>query len=112
MALSGHLGFCFYSAVRTPTNSVLSQILLDLFIGEAGGISLEHEALSGHLRCVVHTRRSKAVLLHLEDTLLKARVRVNIHREVKVAVGRKYSELNGFPASPYDDTTTKVSIIW
>lgn len=34
------------------------------------------------------------------------------HREVEVAVGQPYSELNGFPAPPYDDTITKVTIVW
>lgn len=34
------------------------------------------------------------------------------HREVKVEVGESYSQLNGFPASPYDDTITKVTIVW
>ena len=33
-------------------------------------------------------------------------------REVKVEVGKRYSVLNGFPASPYDDTITKVTIVW
>ena len=34
------------------------------------------------------------------------------HREVKVAVGESYSKLNGFPASEYDDTVTKVTVVW
>ncbi|MFC1954492.1 hypothetical protein ACFLVZ_01550 [Chloroflexota bacterium] len=34
------------------------------------------------------------------------------HREVIVEVGRSYSDLNNFPASPYDDTITKVTIVW
>ncbi len=34
------------------------------------------------------------------------------HREVKVEVGKSYSVLNGFPASPDDDTITKVTVVW
>lgn len=34
------------------------------------------------------------------------------HKEVKVEVGQSYNELNGFPASPYDDTITEITIIW
>jgi len=34
------------------------------------------------------------------------------HREVKVEVGKSYSQLNNFPVSPYDDTITKVTIVW
>ncbi|MEK7354530.1 MAG: hypothetical protein AABZ77_08510 [Chloroflexota bacterium] len=34
------------------------------------------------------------------------------HREVKVETGQSYSALNGFPASPFDDTITKVTLVW
>ena len=34
------------------------------------------------------------------------------HREVKVEAGKSYSALNGFPASSFDDTITKVTIVW
>ena len=34
------------------------------------------------------------------------------HREVKLEVGKSYSELNGLPTRPYDDTITKVTIVW
>ena len=33
-------------------------------------------------------------------------------REVKVEVGKSYSSLNGFPVSDYDDTITKVTLVW
>jgi len=35
-----------------------------------------------------------------------------LYKEVKVEVGKRYSELNGFPTPPYDDTITKITIIW
>lgn len=34
------------------------------------------------------------------------------HEEVKVEVGKRYRELNGFPTSLYDDTITKITIVW
>jgi len=39
-------------------------------------------------------------------------IRPRSHEEVKVEVGKSYSELNGFPTSPYDDTITKITIFW
>ena len=33
-------------------------------------------------------------------------------REVKLAVGESYSQLNSFPKSEYDDTVTKVTVVW
>ena len=33
-------------------------------------------------------------------------------RTVKVEVGKSYSQLNGFPPSSFDDTITKVTIVW
>lgn len=34
------------------------------------------------------------------------------HREVEVEVGKRYSESNGLPARTYDDTITKITIVW
>ncbi len=39
-------------------------------------------------------------------------IRPRSHEEVKVEVGKSYSELNGFPTPPYDDTITKITIFW
>ena len=39
-------------------------------------------------------------------------IRPRSHEEVKVEVGKSYSELNGFPSPPYDDTITKITIVW
>jgi hypothetical protein len=32
--------------------------------------------------------------------------------EIEVEVGKSYSELNGFPTPSYDDTITKITIVW
>ncbi len=34
------------------------------------------------------------------------------NREVKVTEGRSYSKLNGFDVPEYDDTITKVTVVW
>ena len=39
-------------------------------------------------------------------------IRPRSHEEIKVEVGKSYSELNGFPTPPYDDTITKITIFW
>ena len=39
-------------------------------------------------------------------------IRPRSHEEIKVEVGKSYSELNGFPSPPYDDTITKITIVW
>ncbi|MBA7542466.1 hypothetical protein ES705_34787 [subsurface metagenome] len=39
-------------------------------------------------------------------------IRPRSHEEVKVEVGKSYSELNGFPTPSYDDTITKITIVW
>ncbi len=39
-------------------------------------------------------------------------IRPRSHEEVKVEVGKSYSELNGFPTPPYNDTITKITIVW
>jgi len=39
-------------------------------------------------------------------------IRPRSHQEIKVEVGKSYSELNGFPTPAYDDTITKITIVW
>ncbi len=39
-------------------------------------------------------------------------IRPRSHEEIKVEIGKSYSELNGFPSPPYDDTITKITIFW
>jgi len=34
------------------------------------------------------------------------------HKEVKLKIGKRYSELNGYSLPDYDDTITKIRIIW
>ena len=39
-------------------------------------------------------------------------IRPRSHEEVTIQIGKSYSELNGLPPRPYDDTITKITIFW
>ncbi len=39
-------------------------------------------------------------------------IRPRSHEEIKEEVGKSYSRLNGFPTPAYDDTITKITIVW
>ena len=39
-------------------------------------------------------------------------IRPRTHEEIKLEVGKSYSDLNGFPHPNYDDTVTKMTIYW
>jgi hypothetical protein len=39
-------------------------------------------------------------------------VEPSTQREVAVEVDRSYRELNGMPLKDYDDTITKITIVW
>jgi len=39
-------------------------------------------------------------------------IRPRSHEEIKVEVDKSYSALNGFPTPDYDDTITKITIVW
>ena len=39
-------------------------------------------------------------------------IRPRSHEEIKVEIGKSYSELNGFRTPTYDDTITKITFFW
>ncbi len=39
-------------------------------------------------------------------------IRPRSHEEIELEVGKSYSEQNGFPTPAYDDTITKITIVW
>ena len=79
---------------------------------EANGIR------TAYVRCQVARKAAERIVYvyHLVafDTVDKGFViiRPRSHKEVKVEVGKSYSELNGFPTPAYDDTITKITIVW
>ncbi len=39
-------------------------------------------------------------------------IRPRSHEEIELEVGKSYSEQNGFPTPLYDDTITRITIVW
>ena len=105
-------------------NPTYEEVLLTLTKGEMDSAKeiLDHAKANGIRAAYVRvpiareTREGRVYLYQLVafETVDKGFIIIEprSHREVKVEVGKSYSELNGFPASPHDDTITKVTIVW
>jgi len=82
------------------------------YYAEANGIR------TAYVRCQIARKAAEGMVhvYHLVafETVDKGLIIIEprSHKEVKVEVGKRYSELNGFPAPPYDDTITKITIVW
>ena len=82
------------------------------YYAEANGIR------TAYVRCQIARKAAEGMVCvyHLVafETVDKGLIIIELrsHKEVKVEVGKSYSELNGFPTSPYDDTITKITIVW
>jgi len=82
------------------------------YYAEANGIR------TAYVRCQI-ARKTTERMVHIYHLVAFETVdrgfiiiRPRSHEEVKVEVGKSYSELNGFPTPPYDDTITKITIVW
>jgi len=82
------------------------------YYAEANGIR------TAYVRCQI-ARKTTERMIHIYhlvafDTVDRGFIiiRPRSHEEIKVEVGKSYSELNGFPTPPYDDTITKITIVW
>ena len=82
------------------------------YFAEANGIR------TAYVRCQI-ARKTTEGMVHIYNLVAFETVdngftifRPRTHEEVKVEVGKSYSELNGFPTPPYDDTITKITIVW
>jgi len=111
-------GFYF---VYNPTYDELPEILAD---GETGSAQEMHDYATAngirvaYVRCQI-ARKAAEGMVYIYQLVAFETVDNGLtiiepwsHREVKVEVGESYSELNGFPTRPYDDTITKVTIVW
>ncbi len=82
------------------------------YFAEANGIR------TAYVRCQIARKTAERMVYvyHLVafETVDKGLIIIEprSHKEVKVEVGKSYSELNGFPTPPYDDTITKIAIVW
>ncbi len=115
---SGGTGFYF---LYNPTYDEMREILAD---GEKGSARELHDYAGGngiraaYVRCQIAYEAAKG-MVHLYQLVAFETVDKGLtiieprsHREVKIELGKRYSELNGFPTRAYDDTITKITIVW
>ncbi len=111
-------GFYF---TYNPTYDELREVLAESKETSATEISNFAEAngiRTAYVRCQIARKATERTvyIYHLVafDTVDNGLIiiRPRSHEEVKVEVGKSYSELNGFPTPPYDDTITKITIVW
>ena len=117
---NGDFGEGFYFTYN-PTYDEIREILAESNKNTACDISAYTEAhgiRTAYVRCQIARKTAKGTVhiynLVAFDTVDNGFIiiRPQSHQEVKVAVGKSYSELNGFPTPPYDDTITKITIVW
>jgi len=119
-AYSGSYGEGFYF-VYNPTYDEVQEILVEGEKSSAKGIH-DYAETSGirvaYVRCQIARKAAEGMVYLYElvafETVDNGFIIIEpwSHREVKVAVGKGYNELNGFPTSPYDDTITEVTVVW
>jgi len=115
---SDEAGFYF---VYNPTYGELLEMLAEGEMGSAREV-IDYAEINGiravYVRCEIARQAAEGMVYIHElvafETVDKGLVIIEpwSHREVKVEIGRRYSELNGFPLPAYDDTITKVTIVW
>ncbi len=114
------LGECFYLTYN-PTYDELQAILAESNKTTAMEVNNFAEAngiRTAYVRVQIARKTTERVvhIYHLVAFETVDRgfifIRPRSHEEIKVEVGKSYSELNGFPTPPYDDTITKITIVW
>lgn len=117
---NGDYGTGFYFTYN-PTYDELQAILAESNKTTAVEISNFAEAngiRTAYVRCQIarKTTERTVYVYHLVAFETVDRgfiiIRPRSQEEVKVEVGKSYSELNGFPTPSYDDTITKITIVW
>jgi len=110
-----------YYFLYNPTYDELQELLVDAEMGSAKEIHDYAEIngiRAGYVRCPIARKAPKGMVYLYQLVAFETADRGLLiiepwsHREVKVEVGQSYSQLNDFPASPYDDTITKMTIVW
>jgi len=110
-----------YYYLYNPTYDELWELLVDAETGSAKEIHDYAEIngiRAGYVRCPIARKAPKGMVYLYQlvafETVDRGLLIIEpwSHREVKVEVGQSYSQLNGFPALPYDDTVTKMTIVW
>ena len=111
-------GFYF---IYNPTHDELQGILADTETGSAQEMH-DYATANGlrvaYVRCQIARKAAEGMVYIYQlvafETVDKGLIVIEpwSHKEVKVEVGKRYSELNGFPTRPYDDTITKITTVW
>lgn len=110
-----------YYFLYNPTYDELQELLVDAETGSAKEIHDYAEIngiRAGYVRCPIARKAPKGMVYLYQlvafETVDRGLLIIEpwSHREVKVEVGQSYSQLNGFPDSPYNDTVTKMTIVW
>ena len=97
-------------AILAETNKTTAMEINNF--AEANGIR------TAYVRCQIARKTTERIvhIYHLVafDTVDKGLIfiRPRSHEEIELEVGKSYSEQNGFPTPPYDDTITKITIVW
>ena len=107
--------------VYNPTYEELLEVLADGGMGSAKEV-IDYAEVNGiqavYVRCQIARKAAEGMVYIHElvgfETVDKGFIIIEpwSHKAVKVEIGRSYSEVNGFPISPYDDTITKITIVW
>ena len=111
-------GFYF---VYNPTYTDLLEILAEVKKGSAQEVhdyTTANGLRAAYVRCQIARKAAEGMVYIYQlvafETVDKGLTMIEpwSHKEVKLEVGKSYSELNGLPTRPYDDTITKVTIVW
>ncbi len=110
-----------YYFLYNPTYDEVREILVEVEMDSAKEIHDYAEIngiRAGYVRCPIARKAPKGRVYLYQlvafETVDRGLIIIEpwSHREVKVEVGKSYREVNGLPASPYDDTVTKITIVW
>jgi len=110
-----------YYFLYNPTYDEVQKLLVEAGAGSAKEIHDYAESngiRAAYVRCPIAREAPKGMVYLYQlvafETVDRGLVIIEpwSQREVKVEVGESYSRLNGFPASPYDDAVTKMTIVW
>jgi len=105
--------------VRNPTYDEVQEFLADEETTSAWEINNNAEARGTRAAHVTYetvyiAAKGKSYELVAFVTIDKGLIFVepSSHKEVKLKIGKRYSELNGYSLPDYDDTITKIRVIW
>ncbi len=124
---SDRTGFYFlYNPTYDEVREILSEREKILAEGEKDSAKKIHDYAeangirAAYVRCPIARKAAEGMVYIYQlvafETVDKGLVVIepwsSEYKEVNVEVGKRYGELNGLPARTYDDTITKITIVW